>query len=73
MKTTISRYRAAAIHLGISATIGTVTLTQQGANVLVQFAANSGYSLKLAGGDLLFNSSATLTAANISNIMIPTA
>jgi hypothetical protein len=57
-------------NLGISATIGTVTLTQQGANVLVQFAANSGYSLKLAGGDLLFNSSATLTAANISNIMI---
>jgi hypothetical protein len=57
-------------NLGISATIGTVTLTQQGANVLVSFAANSGYSLKLAGGDLLFNSSATLTAANISNIMI---
>jgi hypothetical protein len=57
-------------NLGISATVGTVTLTQQGSNVLVQFAANSGYSLKLAGGDLLFNSSATLTAANISNIMI---
>jgi hypothetical protein len=50
--------------------IGTVTLTQQGANVLVQFSANSGYSLKLAGGDLLFNSSATLTAGSISNIMI---
>ena len=59
-------------NLGISATIGTVTLTQQGANVLVAFTANSGYSLKLAGGDLLFNSSATLTAANISNIMITT-
>lgn len=50
--------------------IGSVTLTQQGANVLASFTANSGFSLKLAGGDLLFNSSANLTAANISNIMI---
>jgi len=57
-------------NLGINATIGTVTLTQQGGNVLVQFTANSGYSFKLAGGDLLFNSSSTLTTASIPNIMI---
>jgi hypothetical protein len=57
-------------NLGINATIGTVTLTQQGSNVLVQFAANSGYSFKLAGGDLLFNSSASLTLGSISDVMI---
>ncbi len=57
-------------NLGISATIGQVDLTQQGANVLVTFTANSGYSFKLAGGDLLFNSGATLNAGSISNIMI---
>lgn len=50
--------------------IGTVTLTQQGGNVLVLFTANSGFSFKLAGGDLLFNSSSSLTASSISNIMI---
>ncbi len=58
-------------NLGISATVGTVNLTQQGGNVLVTINANSGYSLKLGnGGDILFNTSASLSTASISGIKI---
>jgi hypothetical protein len=57
-------------NLGISGSIGTVTLTQQSGGVMVTLSANSGFSFKLQGGDILFNSSASLTASNISQIMI---
>jgi hypothetical protein len=58
-------------NLGISGSIGTVTLTQQGGNVLVTIKAASGYSFKLGNGqDILFNTSASLSNASISGIKI---
>jgi hypothetical protein len=56
-------------NLGISGSIGTVNLTQQGGNVLVTLQANAGYSFKLGNGqDILFNTSAT--GWSITNIKI---
>jgi hypothetical protein len=57
-------------NLGISGSIGSVTLTQQGGGVMVTLSANSGYSLKLNGGDILFNTNASLSAGSISQLMI---
>ncbi|HYU45388.1 MAG TPA: PEP-CTERM sorting domain-containing protein [Terriglobales bacterium] len=56
-------------NLGIAGSIGTVTLTQQGAGqVLVTVTANSGFSLKLNGGSVFFNTNATLNALNFGTI-----
>jgi hypothetical protein len=55
-------------NLGISGSIGTVTLHQGVGGVLVTLQANPGFSFKLNGGDILFNSSASLTAASITNL-----
>jgi hypothetical protein len=57
-------------NLGISATIGSVTLTQQAGGVMVTLQANSGYSFKLAGGDIAFFTSGTLSSSDIQNLMI---
>jgi hypothetical protein len=57
-------------NLGITGSIGTVTLTQQAGGVEVTLQANSGFSFKLQGGDILFNSSASLSASSISNLLI---
>src|SRR6266849_816986 len=57
-------------NLGISGSIGFVTLTQQGGGVLVTLTANSGFSLKTQGGDVMFSTTMNLSAANISGIMI---
>ena len=48
-------------NLGITGSIGTVTLTQQAGGVEITLQANSGFSFKLQGGDILFNTSASLT------------
>jgi hypothetical protein len=50
--------------------VGSVTLTQQAGGVEITLQANSGFSFKLQGGDILFNTSATLTSANITNLVI---
>lgn len=57
-------------NLGISGSIGTVNLTQQAGGVMVTLSANSGFSFKVAGGDILFNTSVSLTSGSISQIMI---
>ena len=57
-------------NLGITGSIGTVTLTQQAGGVEVTLQANSGFSFKLQGGDILFNSSASLSASSISGLTI---
>jgi len=57
-------------NLGISATIGSVTMTQQAGGVMVTLQANSGYSFKLAGGDIAFFTSGTLSSSNIKNLLI---
>ncbi len=56
-------------NLGIVGSIGSATFTQNGANVDVVLQANAGFSFKLNGGDILFNSSANLSASNIINLM----
>jgi hypothetical protein len=58
-------------NLGIVGTIGTVTVTQGIGGVSVVLTANSGFSFKLPGGDILFNTSAIgLTSSSISNLLI---
>jgi hypothetical protein len=56
-------------NLGIKGSIGSATFTQNGANVNVVLQANPGFSFKLNGGDILFNTSANLNAGNITNLM----
>jgi hypothetical protein len=56
-------------NIGIVGSIGSATFTQNGANVDVVLQANAGFSFKLTGGDILFNSSANLSASNIVNLM----
>ena len=54
---------------GISGSVGTVTLTQSATgSVLVSIAMNPGYTIKLQGGDIGFNTSASLTPGSISNL-----
>jgi PEP-CTERM motif len=57
-------------NLGINATIGSVTMTQQAGGVMVTLQANSGYSFKLARGDIAFYTSGTLSSSDIQNLLI---
>jgi hypothetical protein len=57
-------------NLGITGSIGTVTLTQQPLGVLVTLSANSGYSFKLNGGDILFDTNASLNSGSIAQLLI---
>ena len=57
-------------NLGISGSIGTVTLTQQAGGVQVTIATNAGFSIKLQGGDILFNTSASISAGSITNMLV---
>ena len=56
-------------NLGISGSVGTVTLTQTGGDsVSVSIVMNPSYTIKLQGGDIGFNTSASLTPVSISNL-----
>lgn len=58
-------------NLGIPVSVGTVTLTQFGGPtgvVQVTLTANPGFTFKLNGGDIMFNSSASLSAGSISGL-----
>jgi len=57
-------------NLGIVGSIGTVTLTQGIGGVDVLLQANSGFSFKLQGGDIQFNTSTSLTASSISGLTV---
>lgn len=60
-------YNLSANNLGISGSIGTVTLTDTGLNqVTVSITMNAGYSVKLNGGDFAFNGPSSLTLAGVS-------
>jgi hypothetical protein len=50
-------------------TVATVTLTAGAGGVNVSINAASGYTLKLQGGDIMFNTGASLTAGSISGLM----
>lgn len=50
--------------------IGSVMLTSGSGGVMVTLSANSGFALKVAGDDILFSTTAMLSASNISQISI---
>jgi hypothetical protein len=55
-------------NLGISGSVGTVTITDSGLNqVTVSIMMNAGYSVKLEGGDFAFNGASGLTLAGVSS------
>jgi hypothetical protein len=51
-------------------TVANANLTSVSGGVMVTVQATSGFSLKLQGGDILFNTNVSLNAGNISGIMI---
>lgn len=56
-------------NLGINQTIGTVTITDAGANTVdVSIQMNAGFSIKLNGGDVGFNGVSGLTLGSVSNL-----
>jgi hypothetical protein len=56
-------------NLGISGSVGTVTITDSGMNqVTVSITMNAGFSIKLEGGDVGFTGVSNLSAGSISNI-----
>jgi hypothetical protein len=57
-------------NLGLGGIIGSVNLIQAAGGVNVTLSANSGFSFKTQGGDILFNTSVNLNASNISQIKI---
>lgn len=66
-------YKLSTNNLGISGSIGTVTLTDTGLNqVTVSITMNAGYSVKLNGGDIAFNGPSNLTLAGVSGFSADT-
>jgi len=58
-------------NLGISGSVGTVTLADTGSgSVMVTIAMNAGYTIKLQGGNVGFNTSASLNSGSIGSITI---
>ena len=56
-------------NLGISGSVGTVTVVDAGANqVNVTISMNAGFSVKLNGGDIAFNGPSGLSLSSVSNL-----
>ena len=56
-------------NLGISGSVGTVTVTDTGANqVTVSLTMNAGFSIKLQGGDIAFSGPSGLTGGSVSGL-----
>ena len=56
-------------NLGISGSIGTVTIANAGSNqVDVTISMNAGFSVKLNGGDIAFNGPSDLSLSSVSNL-----
>ena len=56
-------------NLGISGSIGTVTIANAGSNqVDVTISMNAGFSVKLNGGDIAFNGPSGLSLSSVSNL-----
>jgi len=56
-------------NLGISGSIGTVTIADAGSNkVNVTISMNAGFSVKLNGGDIAFNGPSGLSLSSVSNL-----
>jgi hypothetical protein len=62
-------FNLTANNLGISGSVGTVTVTDTGANqVMVSITMNPSFSIKLQGGDIAFNGPSGLDASNASGL-----
>ncbi len=62
-------FNLSANNLGISGTIGTVTIADAGSNqVDVTISMNTGFSVKLNGGDIAFNGPTGLSLSSVSNL-----
>lgn len=62
-------FNLSANNLGINGSVGTVTVTDTGANqVTVSIVMNPGFSLKLQGGDIAFNGPSGLMLGNASAV-----
>lgn len=62
-------FNLSANNLGISGSIGTVTIMGSGANqVTVTILMNPGFSIKLPGGDVAFNGVSGLSAGSVSGL-----
>ncbi|MHB8215440.1 MAG: PEP-CTERM sorting domain-containing protein [Candidatus Sulfotelmatobacter sp.] len=60
-------FNLASNNLGISGSVGTVTITDSGLNqVTVSITMGAGFSVKLSGGDFAFNGPSSLTLAGVS-------
>jgi hypothetical protein len=58
------------LNWGSFGNIGTVTLTQNGANVNVTFTANSGFAFKIDGADFLFSTGGNATTILAKSIYV---
>src|SRR5579864_7913931 len=62
-------FNLSANNLGISGMIGTVTIADAGSNqVDVTISMNTGFSVKLNGGDIAFNGPTGLSLSSVSNL-----
>jgi hypothetical protein len=59
-------------NLNVAGPYGTVELSQSGSNVNVTIAMNPGFGVKLSGGDIFVNTTATLTSSSIGNFSVGT-
>jgi hypothetical protein len=59
-------------NLNVAGPYGTVELTQNGGNVDVTIVMNAGFGVKLSGGDIFVNTTATLTSSSIGNFSVGT-
>jgi hypothetical protein len=56
--------------LNVAGPYGTVELSQNGSNVDVTIVMNAGFGVKLSGGDIFVNTTATLTSSSIGNFSV---
>ena len=62
-------FNLTANNLGISGSVGNVTVTDSGPNqVTLTITMNAGFSVKLEGGDIAFNGPSGLTAGSVSGL-----
>jgi hypothetical protein len=59
-------------NLNVAGPYGTVEMSQSGSNVNVTIVMNAGFAVKLSGGDIFVNTTATLTSASIGNFSVGT-
>ncbi|PYV80462.1 MAG: hypothetical protein DMG93_18930 [Acidobacteria bacterium] len=59
-------------NLNVAGPYGTVELSQSGANVNVTIVMNAGFGVKLSGGDIFVNTTASLTSSSIGNFSVGT-